>query len=196
MAELRIPSSPNLASNGGQGVCSWSNQGGLSGGGEVGRSVKLKEKRKDQQWEVFGSWGNKGNASFIFYQDSCLPEPALLGVSLASHSSLTGRAGIAISFMEEDNEAQKGSRVFQGSHSEGGPRRGQNPSCGPGPTSSPHSPLCVRSSCQKHQAPVAFGCAWLHWGLRSWKLPSQHFQPNQFIGPFCRGTADSEIPLK
>lgn len=33
-----------------------------------------------------------------------LPAPALLGVSLASHSSLTGRAGIEISLMEEDNE--------------------------------------------------------------------------------------------
>lgn len=68
----------------------------------MGRSVKLKEKRKDQQWEVFGSWGNRGNTSFTFYGDSCLPEPALLGVSLASHHSLTGRAGIEISLMEED----------------------------------------------------------------------------------------------
>lgn len=67
----------------------------------MGRSVKLKEKRKGQQWEVFGSWGNRSNTS-TFYRDSCLPESALLGVSLASHSSLTGRAGIEISLMEED----------------------------------------------------------------------------------------------
>ena len=46
--------------------------------------------------------GNRGNTSFTFYGDSCLPAPALLGVSLASHRSLTGRAGIEISLMEED----------------------------------------------------------------------------------------------
>lgn len=79
------------------------------------------------------------------------PRACLVGVSLASHSSLTGRAGIAPGFMEEDNEAQKGQGFSKGHTVKGGPG-GPEPSRGPGPTSSPLPPPCIRSSCQKHQA--------------------------------------------
>ena len=67
MAELRIPSSPNLASNGGQGVYHWSSQGGLSGGGKAGRSVKLKKKRKDQLSGKFLALGGTEATHLLYF---------------------------------------------------------------------------------------------------------------------------------
>lgn len=62
---LESPSSPNLASNGGRECAVGAIREGLSGGGEVREVSEAEGERKDQQWEVFGSWGNKGNL-FIF----------------------------------------------------------------------------------------------------------------------------------
>ena len=71
MAELRIPLSPNLASNGGQGVYSWSSQGGLSGGGKAGRSVKLKKERKDQLSGKFLALGGTEATHLLYFTKTC-----------------------------------------------------------------------------------------------------------------------------
>lgn len=162
MVGLRIPSSPNLNPNEGQGrVHGRSNQGGLSGGGKEGRSGKLR-KRGDPQWEVCGSWWKvrqqAGSSCFTFYQDSCFLEPALPGVSLDPHRNLAGMAGIEISFIDAETKAQRGSGVFLGSQSEQGHRRDQNPGCGPGPSSSLRSPIGIRSVLLWHLAAV-----WVQW---------------------------------
>ena len=74
---LESPLPPNLVPNKCQGVHSLSNQGGLSGGGIAGKSVRLKEKREDQQREVFGSWRKVRQHIFHILPRVVLPRACL-----------------------------------------------------------------------------------------------------------------------
>lgn len=195
---LESPLPPNLAPNKGQGVHSLSNQGGLSGGGIAGKSVRLKEEREDQQREVSGSWRKVRKHIFHILPRVVLPRACLARDLPGPHSSLTGRAGIEISLTDEAAEAQRGSGVFLGSHSEGGPRRGQTPvvalasllALPPHRASDPlgkSTKLCVFR--------VLSGCAGMEPQELEMTSPNISSQTSS-LPPSARGSADSELPLK
>ena len=98
--------------------------------------------------------------------------------------------------MEEDSEAQKGSRVFQGSHSEGGPGGARTPVVALAPL------LALTPHCASDPLAKSTRLLWcLAMPGCTGASGAGNYPPNtssqtSSLAPSAGGTADSEFPLK